>query len=72
MKIIESIWIILTILIIIIILLTDPKSTSTGSSNNQLSLIFASTSGGQKAIRNATWVMVSIFYILSLLISYYS
>jgi protein translocase SecG subunit len=72
MNILESIWIVITVLIITVILVTDPKSTNTGSSNNQLSLIFTSTSDGQKLLRKITWFMISIFYISSLLISYYS
>jgi protein translocase SecG subunit len=72
MNILESIWVVVTVLIISVILLTDPKNTNTGSSNNQLSLIFTSTSDGQKLLRKITWFMISIFYISSLLISYYS
>ena len=72
MNTLEGIWIVLSILIIGIILSSDPKSTNTGSNNNQLSLIFTSESDGQKALRNITWIMISIFYVSSLLLSYYT
>jgi protein translocase SecG subunit len=72
MNTLEGIWIVLSILIIGIILSSDPKSTNTGSNNNQLSLIFTSASDGQKALRNITWIMISIFYVSSLLLSYYT
>lgn len=72
MNILESIWILTTVLIILSILSTDPKSSSTGSSNNQLSLIFTSTSDGQKALRNFTWLLISIFFTSSILLSYYA
>ena len=72
MNILECIWFVLSILIIGIILSSDPKNTTSGSNNNQLSLIFTSTSDGQKALRSFTWVLVSIFLTLSVLLSYYA
>ena len=72
MNILESIWFITIILLVGIILSTDPKSASNGSGDGQLSLIFTSTSDGQKALRSFTWVLVSIFLTLSILLSYYA
>ena len=70
MTILESIWFVTTILIVGLILSSDPKSESTGSGSNQLSLIFTSTSDGQKALRTFTWFLISIFFTLSILLSY--
>jgi protein translocase SecG subunit len=72
MGILESIWFITIVLLVGIILSTDPKSANNGSGGNQLSLIFTSTSDGQKALRSFTWVLVSIFLTLSVLLSYYA
>ena len=68
MTIIENLWIALTIVIILFVLSTDPKTP--GSGNNQANII-SSVSEGQKSIRTIIWVLISCFYVLSLLISYY-
>ena len=68
MTIIENFWIALTIVIILFVLSTDPKTS--GSGNNQASII-SSVSERQKSIRTILWILISCFYVLSLLISYY-
>ena len=72
MSIIENIWILTTLVIIVFVLSTDPKTPSSGGSeNNQLSMLFSSVSEGQKSIRTFIWILITCFYVLSLLTSYY-
>ena len=69
---IEKIWVLVNILIIFIILLTDPKSSINGTLGNQLSTIFASASDSQKFIKQFNWILVAIFYMSTLTLSYFS
>ena len=71
MSIIENIWILITVSIIFLILSTDPKTPSNGGSgNNQLSMFFSSTTQGQKSLRMFIWLLITSFYLLSLILSY--
>jgi len=71
MTIIENLWIVITIVIILFVLSTDPKTPSSGGSGSNQANIISSVSEGQKSVRTIIWVLISCFYVLSLLISYY-
>lgn len=70
MTLIEKIWILLSISIIFIILSTDPKTSISGTWGNQLSSVFASTSDGQKFIKQLNWVLIIAFFVLTVSLSY--
>jgi len=71
MNLLEKLWVIVSVSIIFIILSTDPKSSITGTWNNQLSTVFASTSDGQKFIKNLNWLLIIIFLLLTVSLSYF-
>lgn len=64
MDILTNLWIGISILIVVIILATDPKSSTRGSNN--LTMLFSSVTESQQFVRNLTWTLISIFYILTL------
>lgn len=64
MEILTNLWIVISILIVSIILATDPKSATRGSNN--LTMLFSSVTESQQFVRNLTWALISIFYILTL------
>ena len=68
----EKIWVLISISIILIILLTDPKSSINGTWSNQISTIFASASEGQKFIKQLSWVLIIMFYVITLSLSYFT
>lgn len=71
MAFLENIWVLINFLIVLIILLTDPKTSSlTGTWNNQVSTVFVSASDGQKFIKRLNWILISVFFILTLVLSY--
>lgn len=71
MTIIENIWIVLTITIILFVLSSDPKTPSNGGAGTNQANIISSVSEKQNSIRTFIWILITGFYILSLLISYY-
>jgi protein translocase SecG subunit len=72
MNAIEVFWFFTVIIIIITILSTDPKSSISGAQNNQLTMLFSNASEGQTFIRKFTWLAVILFFILTVLISYFN
>ena len=72
MTILEKVWILISISIIFIILSTDPKSSISGAGGNQLSTVFASASDGQKFVKQLNWVLITLFFLITLSLSYFS
>jgi len=70
MTLVEKVWILISFLISFIILSTDPKS-SNGAWDSQLSTIFASASDSQKFITQLNWVLIAIFFLITLSLSYF-
>jgi len=70
MALIEKLWLLVSISIIIIILLNDPKSSLNGMSGNQLSTLFASVSDRQKFIKQLNWILIALFFTMTLGLSY--
>ena len=68
---VENIWFIIIVTIVLIILSTDPKSYAAGTQENQLNMLFSNASDGQEVLRTFTWVLIALFYIITLLLSYY-
>jgi|TARA_B110000902_G_scaffold231868_1_gene274452 protein translocase SecG subunit len=66
----ESIWFIIALLIIAIVLLVDPKSSSMGSGNSSVLRAFSSPRSGQSFIYRFSAVLISSFFILTILLSY--
>jgi protein translocase SecG subunit len=65
----EKIWSILGLAIIAIILATDPKNSTSGVDNGKLTVMFSSITEGQKFLRKLTWGFISIFFVLTIVIS---
>jgi protein translocase SecG subunit len=70
MSILEKVWILVSISIIFIILSTDPKTSISGSWGNQLSTVFASASDGQKFIKQLNWILITVFFLITVILSY--
>ena len=70
MDILESIWFIISFLIIVIVLLVDPKSSMVGSNTNAVLGLFSSPSSGQQFIYRLSAILISLFFILSVVLSF--
>jgi len=70
MTIVESIWFTITFAIIAIVLLIDPKSSVSSSSTSAISGMFASPSSGQNFIYRFSALLIILFYVLTILLSY--
>jgi len=68
--ILESIWFIIALLVISIVLLVDPKSSSMGSGNSSVLRAFSSPRSGQSFIYRFSALLISCFFILTILLSY--
>ena len=64
---VENIWLIVAVSIFILVLSNDPKSTSGEMGSTNLSGIFSSATKGQELVRNLTWTLVILFYVLTIL-----
>jgi len=71
MTLLEKIWILVSLAIIVIILSTDPKSSISSGWGNQLSMVFASASDGQKFIKQLNWVLITAFFLITVSLSYF-
>ena len=71
MTLLEKVWILVSISIIFIILSTDPKNSISGAWGNQLSTLFASTSDGQKFIKQLNWILITAFFLITVSLSYF-
>jgi protein translocase SecG subunit len=69
MDILERVWFLVGLGIIFIILSTDPKSSISGTSNSQLSALFASASDSQNFLKQLNWGLITVFFILTLFLS---
>jgi len=67
MNLLESCWFLIAFLLIAIVLLVDPKSSITGSANNSMLGAFSSPSSGQKFIYQFSGVLITVFFILTVL-----
>ena len=70
MAIVEKIWAVLGLAIIFLILITDPKSSTSSIGNNELTMMFTSITEGQKFLRKFTWILVTVFFFLTIVINY--
>ena len=69
MDLIESSWFLISFLIILIVLLIDPKSSMTGSNKNVVLGLFSSPSSGQQFIYNFSAVLITLFFVLTTVLS---
>ena len=72
MTLLESIWLLVAILIIVIVLVLDPKSSITGSNSNSLLGVFSSPSSGQRFSYRLAGFLITTFFILTTVLSYFS
>lgn len=70
MNITESIWFAIAIAIIAIVLIIDPKASTTSSSLTPVSGFFSSPSSGQSFIYRFSALLIILFYVLTILLSY--
>ena len=70
MTIIESIWFAIALALIAIVLIIDPKSSVTSSSISTVSGFFSSPSSGQNFIYRFSALLIILFYVLTILLSY--
>jgi protein translocase SecG subunit len=71
MILLEKVWILVSISIIFIILSTDPKNSQSGTWGNQFSTVFASASDGQKFIKQFNWILITVFFLITVSLSYF-
>jgi len=67
MNLLESSWFLIAFLLIAIVLLVDPKSSISGSTNSSVLGAFSSPSSGQKFIYQFSGVLITVFFILTVL-----
>ena len=70
MAIIETIWFAIALAIIAIVLIIDPKSSVTSSTTSPISGFFSSPSSGQSFTYQFSAVLIVLFYVLTVLLSY--
>jgi protein translocase SecG subunit len=66
----ENIWIAVSIFTIAIILITDPKGLAAGTGGNQFSSFFAGASDSQNFIKQISWILICIFFLLTIGLDY--
>ena len=69
MSLLESSWFLISSLIIGIILFVDPKSSLTGSDANAVLGLFSSPSSGQQFIYKFSASLITLFFILTTVLS---
>jgi len=69
MNFIEGGWFLISFLIILIVLLIDPKSSIIGTNKNAVLGLFSSPSSGQQFIYNFSAVLITIFFVLTTVLS---
>ena len=72
MELLNNVWFLITLAIILIILTVDPKDSVQLSGNTEASGIFSSSTKGQKFINRLNGFLITLFFILTVLISYVS
>jgi len=72
MELLNNVWFLITLAIILIILTVDPKDSVQLSGNAEASGIFSSSTKGQKFINRLNGFLITLFFILTVLISYVS
>jgi|MDSY01.1.fsa_nt_gb protein translocase SecG subunit len=70
MNIIESIWFAIAITLIAIVLVIDPKASVSSTSLSPVSGFFSSPSSSQSFIYRFSALLIILFYVLTILLSY--
>ncbi len=70
MNVYESVWFLITISIIAIVLVIDPKASAPNSNLNLVSGFFSSASSGQSFIYRFSALLILLFYVVTILLSY--
>jgi len=70
MNIIESIWFLTVIALIAIVLIIDPKDSVPNSNLSPVSGFFSSPSSSKNFIYRFSAVLIILFYVLTILLSY--
>jgi protein translocase SecG subunit len=70
MTIVEIIWFTITCSIIGIVLVIDPKNSVPSSGTSPISGFFASPSSGQNFIYRFSALLIILFYVLTIVLSY--
>nr|YP_010930338.1 hypothetical chloroplast RF47 [Ochrosphaera neapolitana]WKK50066.1 hypothetical chloroplast RF47 [Ochrosphaera neapolitana] len=60
----SNLWTLVGVAIVVLILVTDPKSTT--REGNALTILFSSATESQTFIKNLTWILIAMFYVLTL------
>ena len=69
MNVFELCWFTISLIIIGIVLVVDPKSSMTGTNNNAVAGLFASQSSGQQFIYRFSAAIITLFFILTTVLS---
>ena len=69
MNLVESGWFLTSFLIILIILLVEPKSSFAGSNKNVVLGFFSSPSSGQQFIYKFSALLISLFFVLTIVLN---
>jgi protein translocase SecG subunit len=64
---VRNLWLLSAISIFILILANDPKSSASSLSGNPLAGMFTSATKGKESINLLTWIMIILFYILTII-----
>ena len=70
MSIVETVWFAITFSIIAIVIVIDPKNSVPNSSTSPVSGFFSSPSSGQNFIYRFSALLIILFYVLTILLSY--
>jgi protein translocase SecG subunit len=70
MNVYESVWFLITISIIAIVLVIDPKASAPNPNLNPVSGFFSSASSGQNFIYRFSALLILLFYVVTILLSY--
>jgi len=70
MGLLENIWFLLTFSITAIILITDSKDPASSPASNNMANLFSSSSKQQTFVTRLNWFLISLFFLLTLVLSY--
>ena len=68
----ENAWFLIITILIGIILTTDPKTSIVGTQTSELNMLFSSASAGKRFFQTLTWILILLFYTITLLLSYFN
>jgi len=72
MNILDITWFTISFMIIGVVMLVDPKSSITGTNTNAVAGLFASPSSGQQFIYKFSAILITLFFILTIVLSSYN